>query len=169
MRCTESGRLLLRRPTSADLPDVFRIHGDPRTNQFNPDGPHVGVETSVALLDQWLDHWRTHGFGYWAVQPVSSAEVIGFAGLRHGRWLGRSVLNLYYRFAPQHWGSGYATETARYAVAWAAAHQPDLPVLARTTADNVPSLRTALAAGLVRRPDLDGAEGDVPMVVLASR
>ncbi|MEU5554050.1 GNAT family N-acetyltransferase [Micromonospora sp. NPDC047793] len=73
------------------------------------------------------------------------------------------------RFAPPHWGHGYATEAARHAVEWSAAHTPDLPVLARTTADNLPSIRTAQAAGLVRRPDLDAADDGVWTVVLASR
>ncbi|MEH0844832.1 GNAT family N-acetyltransferase [Micromonospora sp. CPCC 205711] len=166
---TTSGRLLLRAPTAVDLADVFRIHGDPRTNQFNPDGPHADVEASRELLDEWLDHWRAHGFGYWAVQSTTSGEVVGFAGVRRGQWLGRPMLNLYYRFAPPHWGHGYATEAARHAVEWAAAHTPDLPVLARTTADNLPSIRTAQAAGLVRRPDLDAADDGVWTVVLASR
>ncbi|SCG56280.1 GNAT family N-acetyltransferase [Micromonospora humi] len=166
---TVSGRLLLRAPTAADLADVFRIHGDPRTNQFNPAGPHTGVDASGELLDEWLDHWRRHGFGYWAVQSASSGEVLGFAGVRHGQWIGRPMLNLYYRFAPPHWGWGYATEAARHAVEWAATHVPGPPVLARTTADNLPSIRTAQAAGLVRRPDLDATHDGVRTVVLASR
>lgn len=36
---TAGGRLLVRRPTRDDLDDVFRIHGDPRTNVHNPTGP----------------------------------------------------------------------------------------------------------------------------------
>ena len=81
--------------------------------------------------------------------------VIGFSGVRHETWQGRPVLNLYYRFAPEVWGRGIASSVARHAVRWAAEHHPDRPVLARTTEDNEASQRTAAAAGLVRRRDLE--------------
>ncbi len=144
----------VRRPTVEDLDDVFRIHGDPRTNRFNPAGPDADREVSRARLDGWLAHWDEHGFGYWTVES-GDGRVIGFSGVRCEVWLGRPVLNLYYRFAPEVWGRGVASAVAAHAIAWARAHQPGRPVLAHTTTDNEGSQRTAVAAGLVRRPDLE--------------
>ena len=65
------------------------------------------------------------------------------------------MLNLYYRFTPGAWGQGYATELARTAVTLARKYLPQWPVVARTRAKNIPSIRTAERAGLIRRPDLD--------------
>ena len=144
----------VRRPRLDDLDDVVRIHGDPRTNVHNPAGPDADLGASRARLDGWLAHWHEHGFGYWAVE-ADDGRVIGFSGVRTETWLGRPVLNLYYRFAPEVWGRGIASAVAAHAITWARAHQPDRPVLAYTTEDNVGSQRTALAAGLVRRPDLE--------------
>jgi [ribosomal protein S5]-alanine N-acetyltransferase len=146
--------MLLRRPRADDLDDVFRIHGDPRTNRHNPAGPDPDLEASRARLGEWLEHWDRHGFGYWVVED-DDGTVVGFSGGRHETWQGRPVLNLYYRYAPEAWGRGLASTVAAHVVRWSAEHHPDRPVLAYTTEDNEGSRRTALAAGLVRRRDLE--------------
>ena len=105
----------LRPPSADDLDDVFRIHGDPRTNLHNPAGPDRDLDASGARLAEWLEHWDRHGFGYWVVEDDDGA-VIGFSGVRHEIWQGRPVLNLYYRFAPEVWGRGLASSVAAHAV-----------------------------------------------------
>ena len=156
----------VRPPTADDLDAVHRIHGDPRTNRHNPAGPDADVAASRARLEDWLAHWDEHGFGYGAVEDADGV-VIGFSGVRTEVWLGRPVLNLYYRFTPEVWGRGIASAVAAHAIAHAAAHSPDRPVLAYTTEDNTASQRTALAAGLVRRHDLEHEVDGVWAVVFS--
>ncbi|HLJ80275.1 MAG TPA: GNAT family N-acetyltransferase [Ktedonobacterales bacterium] len=151
-------RLVLRQPTSDDGAAMFAIHGDPQTNQYNPAGPDPDLATSEEALHEWLRQWDEEGFGYWAVTLPMDGAVIGFGGVRSIRWRDRDILNLYYRFTPSAWGHGYATETARAAVELAWTHIPALPIVARVRAVNVPSVRTAERAGLLRRPDLDTQE-----------
>jgi ribosomal-protein-alanine N-acetyltransferase len=155
MTVVEGTPLVARRPTPADIGAVFAVHGDPRTNVHTPAGPDRDRASSAERLRGWLEHWDRHGFGYWVVERTGTADVVGFTGVRHARWLDRPVLNLYYRYAAEHWRRGYATAGARHALAWARTHHPDLPVVAYTTLDNIASQRTAAAAGLVRRPDLE--------------
>lgn len=159
-------RLLLRRPVEADLELVHEIHADPATNRYNPAGPDPDLAASRRRLHEWLDHWSEHGFGYWTVRSPGDGTILGFSGIRHERWLDRPVLNLYYRFGPRAWGRGYATEVARHAVKLAAERFPGVPVLARTKPNNIPSQRTALAAGLTRRADLDRDDGTGHAVIL---
>jgi RimJ/RimL family protein N-acetyltransferase len=94
--------------------------------------------------------------------------VVGFSGVRHETWLSRPVLNLYYRFAADSWGRGYASEVARHAVVWAAANHPGIPVLARTKPDNIASQRTAEAAGLIRRHDLEADDETGAVAILTT-
>jgi ribosomal-protein-alanine N-acetyltransferase len=155
-------RLILRRLRVDDGPAVFAIHGDPATNLHNPDGPHRGLATSEKMLRSYLDHWETFGFGIWAVTLSSDEHVIGFGGIEHLLWRQRDILNLYYRLSPGAWGNGYAAEMARTAVALAQEHLPQLPIVARTRAGNIASIRTAERAGLLRRPDLDLSLGWEP-------
>lgn len=148
-------RLSLRRPTPADLSDVFRVHGDPATQRFNPAGPDRDLTASRRRLDEWVAHWAEHGFGYWTVCSLSGSQVLGFGGVRLEEWAGQPVLNLYYRLAPAAWGRGLATELAWAALDLGRQVRPELPLQAYAPEDNIPSQRTAVAAVLFRRPDLD--------------
>ena len=154
MDSVRTARLTLRRPSPDDLDAVFRIHGDPGANLHNPDGPQRTIEEAARLLAFFLEHWAEHGFGYWAVED-RSGRVIGFGGVMRLPRDEGDVLNLYYRFEPDAWGRGYATETALAAVELARS-LPALPVVAKTRPANEPAKRVALRAGLERRPDLDG-------------
>lgn len=151
-------RLSLRRPDENDGRAMFRVHGDPKTNRYNPAGPDPDLAASEAALRYWLQQWQDDGFGYWAVAVPPDHEVAGFGGVRRIEWRGREVLNLYYRLAPAAWGRGYATELALTAVSLVRVNLPHLPVVARTRSANLPSIRTAERAGLSRRPDLDTDE-----------
>lgn len=140
---TVPGRLRLRRATPHDLEVVYAIHSDPRTNIHNPAGPDRDRRASQARLTEWLEHWEEHGFGYQVVELTDlPMSVIGFTGVRRSTWSDVPVLNLYYRYAADHHGHGYATEGARHVVAWAAARYPATPVVAITTLDNTGSQRT---------------------------
>src|SRR5215469_13602912 len=135
-----TARLVLRRPRAEDGPAVFRVHGDPETNRYNPHGPHADLPASEETLRIWLRGWEEDGYGYWAVTHAPGSEIIGFGGVRRFEWRDREVLNLYYRFAPSAWGHGYAAEMARTAVELARTHVGGLPVVARTRPPNVPSI-----------------------------
>lgn len=168
------GQLGVRRPRQEDLDAVFAIHSDPRTNLHNPAGPDHDRDASAARLQEWLDHWDQHGFGYWLVELIKRAPlahdspVVGTTGVQHAVWRDQPVLNLYYRYAADHWGRGYATAGARHTISWSREHHPTLPVLAYTTLDNIGSQRTAAAAGLTRHTDLELELNGLHAVVFAS-
>jgi ribosomal-protein-alanine N-acetyltransferase len=150
-------RLRLDPPTGDDAEAVWRIHSDPRTNVHNPAGPMTDRAGADRMVADWAAHWSAHGFGYWVVRDAT--DVVGFAGLRCSTWQGRDVYNLYYRFSPESWGRGYATEAALAAVRLWSERLSAHPLMAYTTPGNLGSQRTALAAGLLRRSDLDRETG----------
>ncbi len=154
----ETERLVLRRPLATDLDELHRIHADPRTWLHKPELRHDTLEESSRQLAVWLAHWNERGYGYWTVEQ--GAAVVGFGGLMLiPRWQGRvDVLNLYYRFDPDHWGQGYATETARVALELARRELPQYPVVARIRPGNAESIRVAERSGLERRPEWDDGE-----------
>jgi len=69
---------------------------------------------------------------------------------RFGSWWKR-----FYRFVPDVWGRGYATEAATAAIAWGTENQPSTPILARVRPDNVASQNVALKVGLLRDHGMD--------------
>ncbi|MFP2930438.1 GNAT family N-acetyltransferase [Pyxidicoccus sp. 3LG] len=160
-------RLLLRRVQETDLDAVFILHSDPETNRFNPSGPLRSMDAARERLAMWLGDWARHGVGYWAVERLDApGAVVGFGGVRHKELQGQQVLNLYYRFVPQAWGSGYATEVSRVALALARTHVPDVPVVALISQKNAPSIRVAERLGmrLDRVIDYEGVSSGIYVV-----
>lgn len=142
-------RLLLRTLLETDLDVLYAIHADPATSRYSPTGPMASLEEARRRLDLWLSDWSQRGVGYWAVERRETpGVVIGFGGVRHRELEGQQVLNLAYRFTPQAWGSGFATEVAREAVTLARVHRPEIPVIAIINELNAPSIRVAERLGM---------------------
>ncbi|WP_172829366.1 GNAT family N-acetyltransferase [Pedococcus dokdonensis] len=142
---TETTRLRLRRPTEVDRGFHATVHSDPRLFAH---APHVlGTPASnAAFFDAILDHWSTHGFGYWVAENRETGMPLGWVGVqRRGEHL-----NLYYRFVTEAHGRGLAREAARAAVALATEWAPEHRVQALVKDHNAASVRTAESAGLVR-------------------
>ena len=155
---TRTARLSLDRISVVDFDGMWKIHADPLTNEFNPEGPLAARTDAQRQFGTWLGHWHEHDFGPWTVRDDDG--IVGFAGLRYTRWNDRTVINLGYRFTPAVWGRGYATEAASAAVdLWREGHSAH-PLIAYTKPGNLGSQRTALKVGLERRPDLDRATAD---------
>lgn len=154
-----SARLVLRRPRHADVQAILDIHRDPLACAHNPSDALATRAEAEELLGRWDEHWRRHGFGYWVVREAGLP--LGFCGLKVMRLRDEPVLNLFYRFAPAHWGRGVASEAASTIVRWAATRRPGQRVIARVRPENVASARVAVRAGLVRAEHLDdeGADG----------
>ena len=109
-----TGRLLLRRPTVADVADPPAFLTDPRVVAFLG-----GVDDDPSgLVQRWLDDWDTYPAGKLIVE-TSAGERIGRVGFNFYdpvSWLRSSAPNakpeLTWALAYEHWGQGYATESA---------------------------------------------------------
>lgn len=73
--------------------------------------------------------------------------VIGVGGLQLRDFGGELILNLYYRFVPEAWGNGYATEMATAVIGWADRALPGYPVQLSASVRNQPSLNVAERLG----------------------
>lgn len=151
----QTARLLLRRPTAADIDAIFEIHSDPITCLHNPSDRLTQREEAEELYHRWNGQWQRDGYGYWVVRYRGSAVQLGFCGIKPMDLNGMKVLNLFYRFTPSAWGQGLAGEAATAVAAWASRHEPDLPLIARVRPGNVASQRVAIRAGLTWAEHLD--------------
>ena len=124
----------------------------------------LGLEDRAAAADpvaRWVRHWEEHGFGHWCVRESGSDRIIGYAGVKRMLMQGRPVLNLVYRFAPDVWGRGFATEAASAVVSTALVEMPEETIVARVRPDNRSSQHVALKVGLHRDAtrDCQGEDG----------
>lgn len=143
------------------------MHSDPRTYRHLPAGRMRKLDQARSLVAAWTQHWDEHAFGYAVVVDAADHRVLGFAGAKHQRVVGQDVLNLYYRFAPESWGHGFATESTAAVADHLAARFPNLSLLARVATNNPASIRVAQRLGLLRQDVVD-PDDRVPHVLYAS-
>lgn len=160
-------RLIYRKPHADDLPRLFAIFGDPRTNLFNPAGPLTDLAEARYLLERWLQQWSSAGYGWWAIaERETPAHIIGFGGIGTLNYLSTPRVNLGYRFAVEAWGQGYATEVGRAALALAF-DQLRLPeVFGLVRPDHAASIRVLQKIGMQPFGQLDDVPGQAPSLVL---
>lgn len=160
------GRLVLRQPAGSDLDRHFEIHGDPATNFYDPAGPTPNIATSERALARWIEHWRRHGFGPWAVAAADNPDrLIGFGGISYRTYVSEERLNLGFRFAPEAWGRGLATELGRAGLEHAFEDLGSEAVFALVRPANLPSIRTLERLGMRRDGFLDDVPGQAPSFV----
>jgi len=110
----ETTRLRLRMLSPEDADDLSAIFADPEVVKF------LGVEAGITLsrsetesaLEGMIACWKRNEFGRWAVIEKESGKLVGLCGIR----LLEGAPELFYLFAKESWGRGFATEAAAAAL-----------------------------------------------------
>jgi [ribosomal protein S5]-alanine N-acetyltransferase len=114
----ETERLLLRWFAADDLDALFVLGSEPRVIRYVGNVPFASRdEAREVLTNVALNDYATLGFGRFACVWKQTGEVIGFCGPKFLPDV--QEVELGYRFLPDFWGLGLATESARAAVAYA--------------------------------------------------
>ncbi|HDG1672012.1 GNAT family N-acetyltransferase [Kluyvera cryocrescens] len=166
----QSERLLLRPAAASDIDALFRIYGDPATNMFNPAGPHANIAHSRRVLDGWLEHLQHYGFGNWAISLHNHpSHIIGFGGLRIVEYPDCTVNNLGYRFAPEAWGKGLASEFSLLAIDYAFNTLKLEEVVGIVRKNHHASQKVLLKCGLTLVREIDDVPGSEPSLMFMRR
>lgn len=144
----ETDRLYLVRPSHEYLVDLYNLHSDPRTNVYNPAGPHQSIEETEEMLKSWIEHWFKYRFGYALMIEKGSGKMIGMCGLTYKTMLGETYLNLAYRLNLNFARKGYTKESCLAVIEYVKEDiQVSNQILVRTKKDNRPSIMTAQSLG----------------------
>src|SRR3954452_9343254 len=114
----ETERLWLRRWQREHAAGLAAVNGNAEVMHFLNGGvPLTRVESGL-VSDRILDHWKTFGFGLWAVVEKPTGDMVGFAGICHPLWLPdwAKTVEVGWRLRRDAWGKGYATEAGREAL-----------------------------------------------------
>jgi len=115
----ETDRLVLRRPTRADVDAIFtRYASDPEVTRFLSWPRHTVIDHTVTFLEFSDLHWQQWPAGPYLVESRSTGAVLGGTGLGFET---QDRASTGYVLARDAWGYGYATEALRAMIPIAAA------------------------------------------------
>jgi ribosomal-protein-alanine N-acetyltransferase len=142
----ETERLNLRLFTGSDADALAEINADPEVMRYIGNGKPVTLEQTRLRLRGYLDHWRKHDFGLWAVVYKQDNALIGCCGLQFVP--DTAEIEIGFRFARSYWGRGLSTEAAIASLRYGFDSLPFERIIGLAQPANVPSQRVMEKIGL---------------------
>lgn len=140
----ETRRLILRRFTEGDVPDIYEILRDPKVNKFVP-VKLESMEDARRYFERYEEVYRRPWGCDYGICLKDSGRVIGYIGVKT-----EEPWDLGYGLRPEYWRQGYVSEAARAVTAWL--KEQGLPYVTAThDRENPASGRVMRAAGMTYR------------------
>lgn len=141
-----SQRLHFRELVPDDSAIMLRMHADEAIMRHLGMPPWHNNEESLDYIFKNLKSYREHGFGRWVVLDNNTGDWLGLAGLLVDQHEG--FIDLGYRFFPEHWGRGLATESVGAVLKYGFENLSLHEVQARVVPENKGSIRVLEKAGM---------------------
>lgn len=163
----ETERLFLREMVEDDFEALRRVLGDRDIMR------HYPYEFDDARIRSWIarnrERYSIFGFGLWAVCRKDTGEMIGDCGLTMQIIDGQIRPEIGYHIRAEHQRQGYATEAARAVRDWTWQNTPFRAIYSYMKAENIPSIRTAMAYGCEYAGEFLDDEGEMTKVFVLRR
>jgi len=110
----------------------------------------LSEEETLGLISRLDNHFKKHGYCYFALDLTETSEFIGFTGFAKQTWVSdfTPCVDIGWRFKRSAWGKGYATEAAGACLEVAYSKFGLEEVLAFTTDTNVASQKVMKKIGM---------------------
>jgi ribosomal-protein-alanine N-acetyltransferase len=161
----ETARLLLRWFTFDDLAAYFELASNPRVIRYVGNQPVATLEAAKELMIAApLTDYATYGYGRFACVWKESGEIVGFCGPKF--LPDTQEVDLGYRFLPDFWGRGLATESSLAVIDYARNQLGLRRLVAWVHVDNVASARVLAKLGFsfegnTTQPSIHGVTFDL--------
>ncbi|WP_299212591.1 GNAT family N-acetyltransferase [uncultured Aquimarina sp.] len=106
----ETERLFLREITLDDKEELFKLHSNPEVQKYTGEPVVESREEIEKAIRTRINDYEKYGYGRWATVLKKGMQFVGWAGLAYLPEF--DEIDLGYRFLPEFWGSGLATEAS---------------------------------------------------------
>lgn len=163
----ETDRLLIRRFTVDDAEAYWPLVSNPDVLRYTGEQAVPSIEAVRDLLETHpLRDYRLYGYGRMACIDKDSGQLIGFSGLKYLDDMDETDVG--YRFIPEAWGKGYATESAVAIMACQAAEFSLRRIIGLVEPANTGSVSVLKKLGLTfERRLTDPAHDDLDLYAVA--
>ncbi|HIA03004.1 MAG TPA: N-acetyltransferase [Myxococcales bacterium] len=145
----ETARLSMRAFQPKDAEAFFRLNSHPEVIRYTGEPACESVAAAKQGIESYPD-WNQYGIGRWATVLKATEEIIGFAGFKYLPDF--DEIDLGYRFLPQYWGQGLATEASLACLSYGFKTLGLKRIVGFTDSDNQASMRVLLKLGFVQQP-----------------
>jgi RimJ/RimL family protein N-acetyltransferase len=151
-------RLLAEAITPLHSPELHRLYTDPLVVKTLASARKpLPEEKIVEIIQQAVDHWQEHGFGYWVFHLKKDGQFVGRGGLTTHQFDGKEVVGLGYATMPDYWNRGFATEIAAASLEIGFGHLGLAEIWSWALPDNLASQRVMEKLGFRYERDFDFA------------
>jgi RimJ/RimL family protein N-acetyltransferase len=138
--------LILRAFTTEDVDPLHRILSTTDILRYFPNPGTPSRDKVEKLISAQLRHWDEHGYGWWAVEPRSKKQLIGWSGLQ---FLPETEeVEVGYLLDQAFWGRGLATEAAKACLQYGFENLNVKTIVAIVHPENVASQRVIEKLGM---------------------
>lgn len=142
----ESANLFFRPLERSDASLLFDMHSRPEVMKHLGMPSWTELEESVDYILSNRRSYSQHGFGRWVVERKSDLTWLGLSGLIVDPY--DQFIDLGYRFFPEYWGKGIATESVEAVLKYGVVDLKLKEVEARVALENVSSIRVLEKVGM---------------------
>ena len=144
----QTARLSARLWRDSDLRALLEVYGDADAMRWVGDGSPLSRDDAVRWFDVTRANYLKRGYGMFALEDRTTAEIVGFIGIVHPG--GQEEPEVKYALARTRWGQGLATEAVRGIVAYGSTTHGLSRIIATTAPENAASHNVLLKSGFER-------------------
>jgi RimJ/RimL family protein N-acetyltransferase len=110
----ETERLVLREIIPEDAEAFFAMDSNPEVVKYVGIEPLTNISQSIENIASIRNQYIENGIGRWAVICKEDGKLIGWCGLKLIKEINnhQNIHDIGYRFSPEYWGKGFATESS---------------------------------------------------------
>jgi len=110
----ETERLVLREIIPEDAEAFFAMDSNPEVVKYVGIKPLTNINQSIKNIANIRNQYIENGIGRWAVICKDDGKLIGWCGLKLIKEINnhQNIHDIGYRFSPEYWEKGFATESS---------------------------------------------------------